>query len=57
MNYQICIILYLGPFINQEEEEVSDSDEKDIFQFNDTDGNTDLFDNGIKKENQNIISS
>ncbi|XP_028449992.1 zinc finger protein 644a [Perca flavescens] len=44
--------------INQEEEEeevVSDSDEKDIFQFNDTDGNTDLFDNGIKKENQNII--
>ncbi|KAA8587734.1 hypothetical protein FQN60_016596 [Etheostoma spectabile] len=41
--------------MNQDEEEVSDNDEKDIFQFNDTDGNTDLFDSGIKKENQNII--
>ncbi|TKS80076.1 Zinc finger protein 644 [Collichthys lucidus] len=40
--------------INQEEE-VSDYDEKDIFQFNDTDPNTNLFDDGIKKEKQNII--
>lgn len=40
--------------INQEEE-VSDCDEKDIFQFNDTDANSHLFDNGIKKEKQNII--
>ncbi|XP_051255706.1 zinc finger protein 644a [Dicentrarchus labrax] len=39
--------------INQEE--MSDYDEKDIFQFNDTDANADLFDNGIKKEKQNII--
>ncbi|XP_070775192.1 zinc finger protein 644a [Enoplosus armatus] len=43
--------------INQEEEEeeVSDYDEKDIFQFKDTDANTNLFDNGIKQEKQNII--
>lgn len=42
--------------VNQEEEEkVSDCDEKDIFQFKDTDANTNLFDNGIKKEKQNII--
>lgn len=39
--------------INQEEE-MSDYDEKDIFQFKDTDG-TNLFDNDIKKEKQNII--
>ncbi|XP_070829972.1 zinc finger protein 644a [Chaetodon trifascialis] len=41
--------------INQEEEEVSDCDEKDIFQFNDSDANTNHLDNGIKKEKQNII--
>ncbi|XP_042353168.1 zinc finger protein 644a isoform X2 [Plectropomus leopardus] len=41
--------------INQEEEKVSDNDEKDIFQFKDTDANTNPFDNGIKKEKQNII--
>ncbi|XP_068995628.1 zinc finger protein 644a isoform X1 [Embiotoca jacksoni] len=40
--------------INQEEE-LSDYDEKDIFQFQDTDANTNLFDNGIKKEKHNII--
>ncbi|XP_040911266.1 zinc finger protein 644a [Toxotes jaculatrix] len=40
--------------INQEEE-VADLDEKDIFQFKDTDPNTNSFDNGIKKEKQNII--
>ncbi|XP_044076281.1 zinc finger protein 644a [Siniperca chuatsi] len=40
--------------INQEEE-VSDYDEKDIFQFKDTDANTNFFDNGIKQEKQNII--
>ncbi|XP_068427666.1 zinc finger protein 644a [Clinocottus analis] len=37
------------------EEEVSDYKEKDIFQFSDTDADTDIFDNGIKKEKQNII--
>ncbi|XP_059199861.1 zinc finger protein 644a isoform X2 [Centropristis striata] len=40
--------------INQEEE-MSDYEEKDIFQFDDTDANTNLFDDGIKKEKQNII--
>ncbi|XP_037642625.1 zinc finger protein 644a isoform X2 [Sebastes umbrosus] len=39
----------------EEEVEVSDYDEKDIFQFSDSDGNTNLFDDGIKKEKQNII--
>ncbi|XP_068593748.1 zinc finger protein 644a [Cebidichthys violaceus] len=41
----------------EEEEELSDYQEKDIFQFNDTDtdADSDLFDNGIKKEKQNII--
>ncbi|KAM9349089.1 zinc finger protein 644a [Symphorus nematophorus] len=38
-----------------QEEEVSDCNEKDIFHFNDTDANTNPFDNGIKKEKQNII--
>lgn len=37
------------------QEELSNYEEKDIFQFNDTDANTNLFDNGIKKEKQNII--
>ncbi|XP_023270540.1 zinc finger protein 644 [Seriola lalandi dorsalis] len=40
--------------INQEEE-VANFDEKDIFQFKDTDPNSNSFDNGIKKEKQNII--
>uniref|UniRef100_A0A665UG40 Zinc finger protein 644a n=1 Tax=Echeneis naucrates TaxID=173247 RepID=A0A665UG40_ECHNA len=42
--------------INQEEE-VADFHEKDIFQFKDTDPNTDpnSFDNGVKKEKHNII--
>ncbi|XP_071372982.1 zinc finger protein 644a [Centroberyx affinis] len=35
------------------EEEMEDSDEKDIFQFKDTDAN--LFDNGIKQENPHIL--
>ncbi|KAM7400962.1 hypothetical protein PAMA_005251 [Pampus argenteus] len=35
--------------------EVEDCDEKDIFQFKDADVNTNLFDNGIKQEKQNII--
>ncbi|XP_040027633.2 zinc finger protein 644a [Gasterosteus aculeatus] len=40
----------------EEEEEVeSHCKEKDIFQFSDTDADTDLFDNGIKKEKQSII--
>ncbi|XP_056276998.1 zinc finger protein 644a isoform X2 [Pseudoliparis swirei] len=41
----------------EEEEEESYCKEKDIFQFSDTDtdADTDLFDNGIKKEKQNII--
>lgn len=39
--------------INQEE--LSDYEEKDIFQFSDTDANTTFFDNGIKKEKQNLI--
>lgn len=39
--------------INQEEEMTFD--EKDIFQFKDTDPNTNSFDNAIKKEKQNII--
>nr|XP_046265691.1 zinc finger protein 644a [Scatophagus argus]XP_046265692.1 zinc finger protein 644a [Scatophagus argus]XP_046265693.1 zinc finger protein 644a [Scatophagus argus] len=37
--------------INQEE----DNDENDIFPFTDSDTNTNLFENGIKKEKQNII--
>ncbi|KAK1878842.1 Zinc finger protein 644 [Dissostichus eleginoides] len=43
--------------INQEEEEeeLSDYDKKDIFQFTDSDADTDFFDSGIKKEKQNII--
>lgn len=40
--------------INQEDE-VKDNDGKDIFQFKDRDANTKSFDNGIKKEKQNII--
>lgn len=40
--------------INQEEDD-ADCYEKDIFQFKDIDANSDLFDNGIKKEKQNII--
>ncbi|KAF3699141.1 Zinc finger protein 644 Zinc finger motif enhancer-binding protein 2 [Channa argus] len=39
--------------INQDE--LEDNDDKDIFQFKDTDGNIKSFDNGIKKEKQNII--
>ncbi|XP_039999508.1 zinc finger protein 644a [Xiphias gladius] len=39
--------------VNQEEE-VADF-EKDIFQFKDTDSHANSFDNGIKKEKQNII--
>lgn len=39
--------------LNQEEE-TSDYDEKDVFQFKDTDA-PNLFDNEIKKEKQNII--
>ncbi|CAK6952295.1 zinc finger protein 644a [Scomber scombrus] len=35
--------------------EVEDCDEKDIFQFKDADANTNLFDNDIKQEKQNII--
>uniref|UniRef100_A0AAQ6IBP7 C2H2-type domain-containing protein n=1 Tax=Anabas testudineus TaxID=64144 RepID=A0AAQ6IBP7_ANATE len=39
-----------------QEEEVEDHDDKDIFQFKETDAqNTKSFDNGIKKEKQNII--
>ncbi|XP_029309113.1 zinc finger protein 644a isoform X2 [Cottoperca gobio] len=41
--------------IQEDDEEVSDYDEQDIFQFNDTDGDTDFFEDGIKKEKQNII--
>ncbi|XP_070701869.1 zinc finger protein 644a [Pempheris klunzingeri] len=40
--------------INQEDDS-SDYDEKDIFQYKDMDANPNLFDNGIKKEKQNII--
>uniref|UniRef100_A0A3Q3IJ38 C2H2-type domain-containing protein n=1 Tax=Monopterus albus TaxID=43700 RepID=A0A3Q3IJ38_MONAL len=40
--------------INQEEV-ADDDDEKDIFQFKDTDPNTKTFDNGVKKEKQNVI--
>lgn len=40
--------------INQEEE-VSDYDEKDMFQFKDTDGSTNLFDGDMKNDKQNII--
>ncbi|KAI3375118.1 hypothetical protein L3Q82_021644, partial [Scortum barcoo] len=40
--------------LNQEEE-TSDYDEKDVFQFKDTDDSPNLFDNDIKKEKQNII--
>ncbi|XP_035761956.1 zinc finger protein 644a, partial [Neolamprologus brichardi] len=36
-------------------EEVANYDERDIFQFKDTDANSNLSDNGIKKEKQNII--
>lgn len=44
-----------SPRKGNQEEEMSDCDEKDIFQFKDTDANSNLFDNGIKKEKQNII--
>ncbi|KAK2822170.1 hypothetical protein Q5P01_022235 [Channa striata] len=37
------------------QDELEDHDDKDIFQFKDTDANTKSFDNGIKKEKQNII--
>ncbi|XP_047445492.1 zinc finger protein 644a [Mugil cephalus] len=40
--------------INQEDE-MSDYDEKDMFQFKDTDGNTNLFDSDMKNDKQNII--
>ncbi|XP_038574295.1 zinc finger protein 644a [Micropterus salmoides] len=40
--------------INQEED-MSDYDEKDIFQFKDKNASTNFFDNGIKQEKQNII--
>ncbi|XP_029930193.1 zinc finger protein 644a [Myripristis murdjan] len=36
-------------------EEMGDCDEKDIFQFKDTDANTNLFDHGIKQEKPHII--
>lgn len=38
-----------------EEDEETDYDEQDIFQFKDTDSNSSLFDDVIKKEKQNII--
>uniref|UniRef100_A0A3P8T6L7 Zinc finger protein 644a n=1 Tax=Amphiprion percula TaxID=161767 RepID=A0A3P8T6L7_AMPPE len=53
-----CFILpkpLQSPRKGNQEEEVSDYDEKDIFQFQDTDANSNLFDNGIRKEKQNII--
>nr|XP_029136551.1 zinc finger protein 644-like [Labrus bergylta] len=41
--------------INLEEEEESDYDEKDIFQFQETDAIPNRFDNDIKREKPNII--
>lgn len=43
-----------SPKKTNQEEEASDCEEKDFFQFTDTDDNN-LFDNVIKKEKQNII--
>uniref|UniRef100_A0A672J5B4 Zinc finger protein 644a n=1 Tax=Salarias fasciatus TaxID=181472 RepID=A0A672J5B4_SALFA len=40
---------------DEEEEDGTGYDEADIFQFKDTDTNSNLFDNVIKKEKQNII--
>ncbi|KAM3866481.1 zinc finger protein 644a [Diretmus argenteus] len=37
------------------EEEMEDCDERDIFQFDDTDANTNLFENGVKQEKPHII--